>query len=79
MKKIKLKDVLFIIFTIVFIICTMINNVYRIPVIFELCIDRFGLNIGSIITVVDAYICILLTAICIISAIKVIQCIFFHK
>lgn len=79
MKKLNLKDALFLIFAIVFTIRVTIKNISLIPVACELSIDHFGLNIESFITVVTVCILILLTVICVISAIKVIQCIFFYK
>lgn len=79
MKKINLKDVIFLIFAIVFTIRVTIKNISLIQVACELSIDHFGLNIESFTTVVIVCILILLTVICFISAIKVIQCIFFYK
>lgn len=79
MKKIDPKDVLFIIFAIVFTICVTINNIYLIPFVCELSIGSFGLNIGSIITVVVGCILIALIVACIIAVIQLIKCIFFYE
>ena len=48
----KLGNAIFLILSIVLTISTAIFNVRLIPVVCGLCIIRFGLNIGSIITVV---------------------------
>ena len=77
MKKIDPIDVLFIIFGIAFTICVAINNVYMIPFVCKLSIGSFGLNIGSIITVVVGYILISLIVACIIAVIQLIKCIYF--
>ena len=77
MKKIDPVDVLFIIFGIAFTICVAINNVYMIPFVCELSIGSFGLNIGSIITVVVGYILISLIVACVIAVFQLIKCIYF--
>lgn len=77
MKKIDPIDILFIIFGIAFTICVAINNVYLIPFVCELSIGSFGLNIGSIITVVVGYILISLIVACVIAVIQLIKCIYF--
>lgn len=79
MKKIDPKDVLFIIFAIVFTICVTINNIYLIPFVCKLSIGSFGLNIGSIITVVVGCILIALIVACIIAVIQLIKYIFFYE
>lgn len=79
MKKIKLKDIVFLIDSIIFTVYVTIYNVSMIPTICEVSIDHFGVNIGSLITVVVGCILIALIVICIICVIKVIQCIFFYK
>lgn len=76
MKKIDPIDILFIIFAIAFTICVAINNVYMIPFVCKLSIGSFGLNIGSIITVVVECILISLIVACIIAVIQLIKCIF---
>ena len=77
MKKIDPIDVLFTIFAIVFAICVTINNVYLIPFVCKLSIGSFGLNIGSIITVVVGCILISLIVACVIAVIQLIKCIYF--
>lgn len=79
MKKIKLKDVLIIIWVISFTICATIYSAYLISVVYKLSIDSVGLNIGLVITVVIGCIFIALIVLCVICAIKVIQCILFYK
>ena len=71
--KIKLEDVKILIGTIFFIICLTIMSLYLIPIICEVSIDHFGLNIGSIITVVVGYILISLILVCIIAFREIIQ------
>lgn len=79
MKKINLKDVLILIGSIIYIICVTILSLYLITVICEVSIDHFGLNIGSIITVVVGYILISLIVVCVIAIREIIRYIFFHK
>ena len=71
--KIKLEDVKILIGTIFFIICLTIMSLYLIPIICEVSIDHFGLNIGSIITVVVGYILISLISVCVIALREIIQ------
>ena len=71
--KIKLEDVKILIGTIIFIICLTIMSLYLIPIICEVSIDHFGLNIGSIITVVVGYILISLILVCVIALREIIQ------
>ena len=71
--KIKLEDVKILIGTIFFIICLTIMSLYLIPIICEVSIDHFGLNIGSIITVVVGYILISLILVCVIALREIIQ------
>ena len=71
--KIKLEDVKILIGTIFFIICLTIMSLYLIPIICEVSIDHFGLNIGSIITVVVGYILISLISVCVIAFREIIQ------
>ena len=75
--KIKLENVIIPIVAIIFTICLTIMILYQIPLVCELYISNFGLNIGSIITVIDGYICISLIVVCIIATIQLIKCIFF--
>ena len=77
--KIKLKNVLFLIGAIIFAICLTIMTLCLISVVCELCIDSFGLNIWSIITVVVGCICISPIVIRIIATIQTIKCILFYK
>ena len=71
--KIKLEDVIILIGAIIFIICLTIMSLYLIPIICEVSIDFFGLNIGSIITVVVGYILISLIEVCVIAFIEIIR------
>ena len=75
--KIKLENVIIPIVAIIFTICLTIMILYQIPLVCELYIGNFGLNIGSIITVIDGYICISLIVVCIIATIQLIKCIYF--
>lgn len=79
MKKIKLKDIIFLIESIIFTVYVTIYNVSMIPTVCEVSIDRFGVNIGSLITIVVGCILISLIVVCVICITKVIQCIFFYK
>ena len=71
--KIELEDVIILIETSICIICLTIMSLYLIPIICEVSIDHFGLNIGSIITVVVGYILISLIVVCVIAIREIIQ------
>ena len=71
--KIKLEDAIILIGAIIFIICLTIMSLYLIPIICEVSIDHFGLNNGSIITVVVGYILISLILVCVIALREIIQ------
>lgn len=75
--KIKLENVIILIGAIIFITCLTIMTLYLIPVLCEVFIDHFGLNIGSIITVVVGYILISLIVVCVIAIREIIRYIFF--
>ena len=69
----KLENAIILIFAIIFIICLTIMSLYMIPIICEVSIDYFGLNIGSIITVIVGYILISLILVCVIAFREIIQ------
>ena len=69
----KLENAIILIWVIIFIICLTIMSLYLIPIICEVSIDHFGLNIGSIITVVVGYILISLILVCVIALREIIQ------
>lgn len=69
----KFENVIILIGAIIFIVCLTIMSLYLIPVICEVSIDHFGLNIGSIITVVVGYILISLIVVCVIAIREIIQ------
>lgn len=69
----KLENAIILIGAIIFIVCLTIMSLYLIPVICEVSIDHFGLNIGSIITVVVGYILISLIVVCVIAIREIIQ------
>ena len=71
--KIKLENVIILILSIIFITCLTIMSLYMIPIICEVSIDYFGLNIGSIITVIVGYILISLILVCVIAFREIIQ------
>ena len=71
--KIKLENVIIFILSIIFIICLTIMSLYMIPIICEVSIDYFGLNIGSIITVIVGYILISMIVICVIAFREIIR------
>lgn len=79
MKKIKLKDALYLICAIIYTISVTIYDISQIPVVYETSINRFGLNIGLIITVVVGCILIALIVLCVTCLIKLIKCIFFYE
>ena len=69
----KLENAIILILAIIFIVCLTIMSLYMIPIICEVSIDYFGLNIGSIITVVVGYIFISLILVCIIAFREIIR------
>lgn len=71
--KIKLENVIILILSIIFITCLTIMALCLIPIICEVSIDHFGLNNGSIITVVVGYILISLILVCVIALREIIQ------
>ena len=69
----KFENVIILIGSIIFITCLTIMAFCLIPIICEVSIDHFGLNIGSIITVIVGYVLISMIVVCVIAIREIIQ------